>query len=512
LETSLHLFQPPRYRATDGTWHRTWQDTLAHSGPELTLDPASVFSLVSFHLVCGDRTHFREIRRLPWLSEVGRDGDARLESIPPHDLRWLSYPQIADELLRRLGEEMLRACQGRREVYVLLSGGLDSRIVAGVLARLVREGRLDARPTAMTWGLADSRDTVYGREAARILGLEWRHVELGPQHLLENVEDTARLLGALVSPIHLHRMTWFRSVSRDALVLAGNYGDMVGRAEFSGTRLLELSLLEASNPFGLVRREVLESARQGVGEELRALHARSPRGPRYVLCEHEMHGHYTRCLIAHAMSVIDHFCDVYQMFTDPSVYGFMWSLHPSLRFDEVYAELLERLHPELARLPWARTNRALRGRTEGARADLRRHFHDYPGWVSGALRDALDQAVDPDWCAATGLFDGGRVRTLRDLARVVPDREALHFAGNPFEVYVWLASFRRLVEWAESLGKHVRFAPAAESPAPGDTVATHGVGRLRRLLRSSPVIHDAVRSARRRWLRTEARLRYPPRR
>src|SRR3989442_721563 len=80
------------------------------------------------------------------------------------------------------------------------------------------------------------------------------------------------------------------------------------------------------------------------------------------------------------MSVINHFCSVYQMFTDPRVYSYMWSLHPSLCVDEVYAVLLGRLHPNLARLPWARTNRALRGRTEGTRLRLNPR--------GGATRDA----------------------------------------------------------------------------------------------------------------------------
>jgi asparagine synthase (glutamine-hydrolysing) len=460
LETSLHLFQPPRYRATDESWHATWEATLAHSGAELSLDPASVLSLLSFHFVCGDRTMFREIRRRPWLSSIGPDGEPVLEPIPPHDRRWLSYSSIADELGRLLSEETLRVCRGRREVYVLLSGGLDSRIVAGTLARLSREGMLEAKPIAVTWGLSNSRDYVYGREAARILGLEWQHVELEPRHVLENLDDAACLLGAMVSPIHLHRMTWFRSASRDALVLAGSYGDMVGRAEFSGTRLLELSFLEPSNAFGLLRPEALDAAREGVARELGALHARSPGKPRYVLCEHEMHGHYTRSLIAHAMSVIDHFCDVYQIFTDPRVYGFMWSLHPSLRYDEVYGVLLERLHPDLARLPWARTNRALRGRSAGARPELLPNFHEYLGWISGPLREELERKVDPDWCAATGLFDGARVRALRELVHEGPAGEARHSGVNPFEIFAWLACFRHLVGWAESLGKKVRFEPA----------------------------------------------------
>ena len=512
IETSLHLFQPPRYRASDGSWHVTYGRALAQSAPELTLDGTAVLSLLSFNFVCGDRTLLHEIRRRPWLSSIGPAGLPVLSPIPEHGLRWQSYEEIADELGRLLCEEAIRVCQGRREIYVLLSGGLDSRIVAATLSKLVQDGRLPTKPIALTWGLPDSRDYLYGRETARTLGLEWVHAPLGPEHLRQNLPDAAELLAALVSPIHLHRMTWFQTLPREALVLAGNYGDMVGRAEFSGKRLLELGPLVPTNPFGLLRREILEAALDGLRSELAALHARSPGKPTYVLCEHEMHGHYTRSLIAHAMSVINHFCSVYQMFTDPSVYSYMWSLHPSLRAGEVYAVLLERLHPNLARLPWARTNRALRGRTEGARAGLRRDFHDYPGWISGPLHEEFARRVDPDWCAGTGLFDPDRVRALSRLAREDPDGAARPYAVSPFKIFAWLACFRHFVEWVEAQGKRLRLDPGAVRPVTHELcVHDDTISMQRRLLQNIPAVHGALRAARLGLLRFEARLRYPPR-
>jgi len=512
IESNLHLFQPPRYRASDGSWHATYGNALAQSAPELTLDGAAVLSLLSFNFVCGDRTLLHEIRRRPWLSSIGPKGLPVLSSIPEHDLHWQSYERIAEELGRLLCDEAFRVCRGRREIYVLLSGGIDSRIVAATLSRLVDDGRLPNKPVALTWGLPDSRDYQYGRETARILGLEWVHADLGPEHLRQNLPDTAELLGALVSPIHLHRMTWFRTLPRDALVLAGNYGDMVGRAEFSGRRLLELRPLVPTNPFGLLRREILEAAADGLRSELNALHARSPGKPTYVLCEHEMHGHYTRSLIAHAMSVIDHFCSVYQMFTDPRVYSYMWSLHPSLRADEVYAVLIRRLHPNLARLPWARTNRALRGRTVGARAGLRREFHDYAGWISGPLYEEFVRRVDPDWCAGTGLFDADRVRDLSRLACEDPDGAARPDAVSPFKIFAWLACFRHFVEWAEAQGKRLRLDPGGVRPATYEvSVPYDPIGKLGRLLQNLPAVRGAVRAARLGLLRYEARLRYRPR-
>ncbi len=148
---------------------------------------------------CSRPPVLREIRRRPWLSSIGPAGLPVLSPISEHGLRWQSYEEIAGELGRLLCEEAIRVCQGRREIYVLLSGGLDSRIVAATLSKLVDDGRLPTKPIALTWGLLDSRDYLYGRETARILGLEWVHASLGPEHLRQNLADTAELLAALVS-------------------------------------------------------------------------------------------------------------------------------------------------------------------------------------------------------------------------------------------------------------------------------------------------------------------------
>ena len=511
LATSRHLYQPPRYRSSDLSWHDSWAETLSCSGSRLTFEPAAVLSLLSFNFVLGDLTLLREIRRQPWLSSIGPGGEPVLEPIPPHGLRWEPLVTIADELGRRLCDEAARACFGRSQVYILLSGGLDSRVIAATLARLVREGRIPTNPVAVTWGLPDSRDAAYGRETARILGFEWTHLPLAPQHVVENVENCARLLGASVSPVHLHRMPWFRSAPRDALVLAGNYGDMVGRAEFSGQWLLELSPLRPSNAFGLLRAEIAAAARDELEAALGALRARAPGRPGYEACEHEMHGHYTRGLIAHSMSVINNFCDVYQMFTDPNVYTYMWSLHPSLRSDAIYAILLERLHPNIARLPWARTNRALRGVTRGARPDVRRNFHDYAGWISGPLYPDLSGAVDPDWFAATGLFDPNGVRRVKQLVSGGPDGPGGVYGNSLFEMFTWLACFRRMIDGLAGQGKTVRLdPPSSRGGKARPAVPLDRMSRLRRLLSSSPTLSGAVQTVRRRLLRFQARLRYRP--
>lgn len=229
---------------------------------------------------------------------------------------------------------------------------------------------------------------------------------------------------------------------------------LVGRAEFSGQHLLELRGLRPVNTFGLLESTLVEQAANGIYEDRQTLFARSPGASQFALLEHEMQGQYMRGLIAHVMNIINQYCTVYQAFTHPAVYGFMWAIHPAHRLNQTYVEALKQLHPRLLETPWARTNRALSGVTVGAYRDLRPRFHDYPGWVCGELFESLLSHVRPDWFESTGLFSGCQVE--RFLQDIVKPYTAQHHSST----LLWLASFRQFVERLETLEKQVKLDPA----------------------------------------------------
>jgi hypothetical protein len=511
LTTSRHLVQSLRYQSPDGRWRVNFGDALTACGKGLTWNPAALLSISQLTYPCGDRTIFNEIVRQPWLSSVPESGAALQEEIPPHELRWVEPQRIADELYSRLDAELRSVCKDRRHIYLLLSGGLDSRIVAGAISQLHRRGDLACTPVAVTWGLEDSVDVAYAREVAKRLGFEWIHVSLAPEHLLENIEATATFLGANVPPNYLHRVLWFRKAETDALVLAGSYGDMVGRGEFSGRTVLELTRHRPNNAFGLLKPEIaLEGGRQ-FNADVESLRKRQPGQFEYVYCEREQHCFYTRGSLAQALGVIGRFCHVYQVFTDPAVYSYMWSLHPALRTDEPYARLLQRYDPYLVQIPWARTNRALAGAASGVRRRLRRAYHDYAGWTRGVLYSRLRDLVDPDWFERTGTFDGQAVARLGDCLRTGTLPQGT--LGNSVAwAYLWLATLRRTADLAAEDGLKVSppslCTDTAESANPF-TVAQRP-GRVRSLIRSQPALRRWFKQMNVRRLRRASVELYPP--
>lgn len=505
-----HLWRPPQYRTPGGLWCRDFWSTLKYGESEYFWDPASILSMVSFTYSCGDRTLLRKVARQPWLSSIQGDGTVSLVDVPPHGRNWIEPDEAARNLEGLLRAEMEKACSGRSEIYLLLSGGLDSRIVAAIAALLYGEGSLPCKPCAVTWGLSDSRDVVYARRTAEILGLNWHHIPIGPHNLLENIDLSAEM-GCLVPPNDLHCMSWFKQVPHDAIVLAGSYGDSVGRAEFRGSHLLQLNPLQPVNMFNLIRAHILDSAGEGIADELTRLRARTPGSPPYVLCEHEAQGHYMRGLIAQAMTVIHRHCPVYQMFTDPAVYSYMWSIHPSKRDNRIYSHLLMRLNQRLARLPWARTNRALSGSTEGARKSLGKEFHTYASWIRGPLMNDISSRLKDEWFEESGLFN---VKAIEGLIRFVKDdiHNGTVSGFRPYSMCLWLCSLREFARKCEEEDINVSLHPD-DVTTPGKSTSRlkwHPGNPLRTLIGRVPGASKLKRKLQLHWLKWKASRSFPP--
>ena len=445
---SNHLFQKTLYKINSSVWCNDFSKVVK-SVDKLTLDTASILGILSLTYCCGSRTLFTEIERQPWLSCV--DGlNVDLCSIPSHGLLWDSYDNIADHLKKLLYEEACSVAEGKDDIYILLSGGLDSRIVAGIFSEAYKRGDIVRKPIAITWGFENCRDVVYGEKVAEMLGFEWQFIPMTAQQLEYNTDVLCSRIGCLVSPIHLHAMGALREVSANSLVLAGSYGDSVGRAEFSGKHLLELDLIKIYDYFDILTNDACSFGYKVIIEDLEKFRTRVNDDRKYVVAECEKQGHYMRNMIATAMESINQFCNTYQMFTDPKVYSYMWSIHPSLRNDKIYGKLLESFSNGLLSLPWARTNKSLSGPTLGAQKGLLRNYHDRVGWISKDLYEKYYDYLSPEWFADTGIF---KCESIKELARIVRDENSFSIYGiRPFEQWLWLASLKKMCENLQAEG------------------------------------------------------------
>jgi asparagine synthase (glutamine-hydrolysing) len=441
-ETSEHLFQPPKFLSNNFVFD-SFNEALSNTSSSVNLDIAAIQSYLSFGYICGNRTLLKEVERQPWLSDI-KGNKIELSKVPEHGLYTEQFQVLSDVFFKLLVGEAREVAKEHNDIYILLSGGLDSRIAAGVFKYLYDNGELKEKPKTVSWGLEDSRDVVYAKNIADILDFEWIHVPLQPRNVLENINVTAKELGLLHSPEMLHSMLWFRDLPKDALVIAGSFGDSIGRAEFSNLHLLQLKQPKPVDKFNLLNSEAQKYGQEQVDKDINALQDRSPNAKPYALREHFMQGYRMRGGLCNALSVINGNAKIYQMFTSPKVYKYIWSLHPSVRGNEMYEHLFKTYFPKLAQLPWARTNKALSGKTEGAVNGLRLHYHEYTKWAKNELRSDLENLIDLEWFNQFQIFNINSIKELREIIRSSEVR-----VGRANDIWLWLAGFRVYVEHLE---------------------------------------------------------------
>src|SRR5699024_2732399 len=149
-----------------------------------------------------------------------------------------SIEKHALKLEELLLEELLEKLKGYDKVGIMLSGGLDSRIIAGLLKKTEQIQGFEV--IVYNWGMDGSRDVVYAKKIANLYNWKYKKLNLNPSVLKENFYHNLKI-GCEISPIHLHNM-WAVSKDKDSeVVISATFGDSIGRGLFSGKHVKELN-------------------------------------------------------------------------------------------------------------------------------------------------------------------------------------------------------------------------------------------------------------------------------
>ncbi|MGM1429348.1 asparagine synthase-related protein [Sphingobacterium lactis] len=384
------------------------------------LDFTAVVEVFSTGYCFGDRTLIKGLNKTPWMAKPNVDNtDWDYFNVPDHKENILEEPVIVDTFYNLLEEELLSYIKDHETIGILLTGGMDSRIVAAVLVNLQKKKLIDEKHiVAYTWGFEESRDVVYSKRIASLFGWKWKHVVVDAEQMTANC-STAIENGCEFTPIHLHAMTKVAEEEGIDCVLGGSFGDSVGRAEFSGRNVRDLASLrdKIGNIGGLLRKDFLEFSKEDIENDLQRYHNLFPQDHAYQLYEQDQQLHYMRRMLNACMSVIDKKIPLYQMFSSPKVFGFMWSLDPSLRTNAIYRLLLEKYRPELLDIPWARTGKKY-NENEGEADRYRKSHHDYGTMIRKYFTDYIENSIVSNEKLARIIFNTGIAkRLLKNLNR-----------------------------------------------------------------------------------------------
>src|SRR5699024_7792757 len=83
---------------------------------------------------------------------------------------------------------------------------------------------------------------------------------------------------------------------------------------------------------------------------------------------------------------------LYQVFTAPAVFGFMWSLAPNRRTDKIYNYVMQRFATKLDDIPWARTGR-LYGSDNGKPDSFKKKYHSYAQLINKDIHSELKKMI-----------------------------------------------------------------------------------------------------------------------
>lgn len=201
-EQALHLIndrlgiQPVYY------WHSRGQfvfsteikSILAYPGVVGQVDPQAVFELFTCGHPLDERTFYRDIHALPPATLLTYSGSSapRLETYWTMPLYQSGDPAPAEGeyiegFLHRM-EQAVKRIPNDPQRCLLLTGGLDSRLLAGMLAK-TSQG--NAPVLANTIGHDRARDRIYAAQIAAELGLSYSVIPINPRYVADYAEKTA---------------------------------------------------------------------------------------------------------------------------------------------------------------------------------------------------------------------------------------------------------------------------------------------------------------------------------
>ncbi len=405
---------------------------LAQLEPHSTMAWQGVLDLLTFGQCIDERTLYTDVRALPagarWVIRGGRLQTAHLE--------WPAWPATGARLSTRAIEQLaavdaaLAAVPTSPAESILLSGGLDSRLIAALLCRAGRT------PRAYTFGSLHSADCRAAQRVAQTLKFEHNLQPTTATALAITLEEAVQLTDGMVPITHFHGTELLATLA-DAHSLEWNgfagdalWGDTFLHPRYAVSRHLPDTLFRAlcqsAGASGWLDPELARTLRSAPRAHFEAALGRLGEAPNSIESAHRflMQERIGR-LTGPGLALDHHYLPTAAPYADRTVVSFALCMSEhERRHSRLLRRALVECHPELGAIPWPRTGLppktgwpvALAWRaTRRLARRWRRRPHadaliDYDAWLRTAwnpLRQELltELATMPGW-------NGKRLRVL----------------------------------------------------------------------------------------------------
>jgi asparagine synthase (glutamine-hydrolysing) len=418
--------------------------------PGLTraLDTAALTEMVAFEHIYGDKTLFAGVRLL-LPGTVLRFRAGALVTSSYIDFQYPEYYDIKEEgyyvdaWIHYMRQAVLRQARGPAPLGVMLTGGLDSRTILGMLAG---QG-MDLR--TLTWGVPGCDDEAAASELAGILHVPHRFLPLQPDFLAQLGAKAVRITDGQKSITHLHMMGILGDIAQEAKVIYKGFlgGTIHGYVVFHNRLApvredvwFEHVFATRNRIFGEqdfaqlftdpFYRQVRDVPRQSLRESLARSHSAWWVDKDSYIDLYEEDVRFTIMGVEQARSQLH----VRTPLADNDLLRFTMSVPPGFRVDKhYYRQAIIKAFPQLAKVVYTGTRRPLAESSfrnlrmqldEQARWWLRnrgmnwvpvttaRPYADYGGWMRRELRPWVEGVLLSPQALDRGIFQPAYVRRL----------------------------------------------------------------------------------------------------
>jgi asparagine synthase (glutamine-hydrolysing) len=453
---------------------------LAKLPPAVDIDPIGVSEMLTFGQLMAEHTLYRGVEALPpgarFVLTAGQVERTRTEA-PSTPAARRTLAMAADLVHATLAETTSSILAPDHRPALLLSGGLDSRLI---LALLATQG---AHPRAYTFGQPGCADERLARRAAAVVGVDHQVRPWTPDGLARVLEPCAALTDGHISALHFHGADILWEMRQGASHQWNGFaGDAILGGSFAHPRYslpgppLPERLFTVFNQIlrpGELSAVIQPRMASDLADQPRAALARAlavvPPGPAPDRARQFLLATRVGRLAAAGLAIDRHFMPVITPYAEVPALGVMAELRlAERRFGRALAQALVRHHPELARIPWQRTGAppgtpwpiAAAVRSAGRLAS-RFGFQgmlplaDYPAWLDGPLAPLRQNLIMSPALIDHDLFAADRLAELATAPVRSPRDAALAGILMAIAVAVELLAGKRVPsgEWAPPEGE-----------------------------------------------------------
>ncbi len=335
------------------------------------IDEQSLADFLYLGFVLEDRTFFKEIKLLPAASVLTlENGTLSINKYWDYSFHQTSRQQngeaeYLEEFYQKFQKAVERRLAGKAEIILPLSGGLDSRALAGMVSKTGFSGKVHT----FSYGHKYCYDVVYGKKMAKTLGYQHTFLPISSDYLARYAEKFVSLTGGTINCLNSHMMLFLDVFQEhESLnVITGFLGDVLTGTNFN-EKWMKMNEDEIILKTFEIPVEHLNDLKYCLNKYLyeRIINVTIPTIKKYF---HRINAedlfykaHYLtlsqrqRRYVAFNLFCYEPFGDVLSPFTDNDFVDFILNLPREYLIEQnLYRKMIIKYFPEVASVPWNRT-------------------------------------------------------------------------------------------------------------------------------------------------------------